>query len=69
MERGIIASHLRGSRLYGPTGPEVVELAAGCATSRVLAARQELWREGQSARSFTVIISGFVEIVRELGAD
>lgn len=71
MERAEIARHLRGSRLLGPCPERTIDTAAAHASSRTLAAGDELWREGQAARSFTVIVSGFVEIVRSApgGAD
>lgn len=71
MERAEIARHLRGSRLLGPCSDETIDTAASHASSRTLAAGEELWREEQAARSFTVIVSGFVEIVRSApgGAD
>ena len=71
MERAEIARHLRGSRLLGPCPEQTIETAAAHASSRTLAPGEELWCEGQVARSFTVIVSGFVEIVRSApgGAD
>lgn len=64
MDRSTLARHLRGSRLFGQLPSEVIDVAAGHATSRTLSAGETLWHEGQRARSFTVIVSGFVEIVR-----
>ena len=64
VDRESLARHLRGSRLFGAVPPEVIETAAAHASSRALRAGEELWHEGQQARSFTVIVAGFVEIVR-----
>lgn len=71
MDRPTLARHLRGSRLFGPLPDEVIDTAAAHASSRTLSAGEELWHEGQQARSFTVLCAGFVEIVRSApgGAD
>ncbi len=71
VNRSALERHLQGSRLFGSLPPEVIGTAAAHATSRTLAPGQELWYEGQEARSFTVIVAGFAEIVRNApgGAD
>jgi len=64
VDRETSIRHLRGSRLFGRLPAEVIALAAGHASSRTMAAGQPLWHEGQPARSITVIVRGFAEIVR-----
>lgn len=64
VDRSTLARHLRGSRLFGQLPSEIVDVAAAHASSRTLASGETLWHAGQRARSFTVIVAGFVEIVR-----
>lgn len=60
---GAVLSSLRGSRLFGPLRPADLERVARVAHRTVLGRGTSLWRTGDAATHFTVIVSGLMKIM------
>jgi CRP-like cAMP-binding protein len=62
-----IEGALRASRLFGRLQDDLLEELARAAARRRYERRATLWRGGDRAASFTIIVHGLVEIVRRGG--